>query len=200
MVTKRAAAYLAGLEREAVLPVAEVAQIIEAAGVTPPATWLDFHDEFAGYCESLGGGEMAVWGLAFARERTLGGEPRTVLVTRDRNKAPEFIACADVHPSFDYLMGVDGHFIGSSFPAARFSVKVERNALMWEFGRAGPVQRMYDLDGVSVLELREQLVGELSAFLVPEASDSYARYYASPDKVLLESLVNTTVKLLVRRS
>jgi hypothetical protein len=187
----RAQQYLASLQRDEPLPLADVVALLDAASVPAHPAWLAFHDEFAGYWEDLGG-ELANWGLAFAARRE-------VYVTNDRHGVPQWISCAEVHPSFDYLLGADGHYSGESFPADSFGVKVERNALMWELGhRGGRVRRAYELDGVSVLHLRDRLVEEMGAFLVPEASDNQARYYASDDRILLVSLRNNTVKLAIR--
>ena len=71
---------------------------------------------------------------------------------------------------------------------------------MWEFVKAGPVQRLYEIDGVPLPKLRQPLLDELAAWRVPEASDKIADYYASPTKLLLVSLENATLKLLVRKA
>lgn len=197
MLSPRAQKYLAQLHRDEPVPVAKVEQIIIAQGYPAYPAWLAFHDQFAGYHESIGSGNLAIWGLAFAKPRKSGGDAYKVYVTMHKG-APAFIACADVHPSFDYMLMPDGEYNGPPFPSENFSIKVERNALLWEFSSAGPVQRLYDVDGVQLVDLRQQLLDELRPHLVPEASDKFANYYASPTKVLLESLENTTLKLLVR--
>jgi len=91
---------------------------------------------------------VAIWGLAFPTAGKFGGDPYTVYVNV-RKGVPDFIAGADVHPSFDYLLTPEGEFIGPPFPSESFDIKVERNALLWEFSCAGPAQRTYDVDGVS---------------------------------------------------
>ena len=116
---------------------------------------------------------MAIWGLAFPTAGKFGGDPYTVYVNV-RKGVPDFIAGADVHPSFDYLLTPEGEFIGPPFPSESFDIKVERNALLWEFSCAGPAQRTYDVDGVSIFELRPQLLEEMTSHLVAEASDKFA--------------------------
>jgi hypothetical protein len=197
MLSQRAQKYLAQLHRDEPLPVAKVEQIIIAQGYPAHPAWLAFHEQFAGYHENIGSGNTAIWGLAFPTPRKSGGDAYKVYVNLHLG-VPFFIACADVHPSFDYNLMPDGEFIGPPFPSENFSIKVERNTLLWEFSSAGPVQRVYDVDGVSLFDLRQQLLDELRGYLVPEASDKFANYYASPTKVLLESLENNTLKLLVR--
>jgi hypothetical protein len=196
MGSQRARSFLASLRREDALSVGEVQELFAAQGIPAEPAWLAFHGEYAGYVQIVAGGP-APWGLAFPNERLQGGEPRTIIAMRYKGVV-EHVQCADIHPDFDYLLGRDGRFIGDPFPSDSFGVKVERDALMWEFVNAGPAQREYSLGGVSVLDLRDALVAELRDYLVPEASDSHARYYCSPDKLLLESLENTTVKLVVR--
>src|SRR4051794_29700911 len=97
MLTARAQGYLTTLFREAALPTAEVARLIEAEGVTPVQAWLDFHESYAGYWEDLGSGDVAVWGLARATEGIFCA-PRSVGIYRTKG-AVRGIACADVHPS-----------------------------------------------------------------------------------------------------
>ena len=111
---------------------------------------------------------------------------------------PIFIACADVHPSFGYNLTPVGKFVGPPFPCASFAIKVERNALMQEFSKAGPVQRVYNLNDAPIIKQRKELLEELRPFHVPEASDKFANYYMSPDKLLLEALEVDTLKLLIR--
>jgi hypothetical protein len=200
MLSQRAQDYLAQLRRDDFLPVVEVERLIVAAGFAAVPAWLAFHEEFAGYREPIGAGDVAIWGLAFQEPGVAGGEPRTVYVNTDRDGAPVFIACADVHPSFDYNLLCDGAFVGPPFPSETFGVKVERNALLWGFSSSGPCRRVYKMNGVPITRLRDQLLEELTPHLVPEASDRFARYYASGDKVLLEAVEQDTLKLVVRPS
>ncbi len=197
MLSQRARNYLAQLRREDPVPVAMVEPILVAQGYPVYPAWLAFHEQFAGYVESLGEDSAVIWGLVFA-QRKHGGEPYRVYVNLDPKGVPVFISCADAHPSFDYNLLPDGEFIGAPYPSENFSIKVERNALLWEFSSAGPARRTYKIDGVSINTLRQQLLAELAPYFVPEASDKFARYYASPDKVLLEALENDGLKLLAR--
>jgi|GEM_PF-2117210 len=198
-LSRRAQDYLAILHREEPVPVAAVAQLLAAENVPAHPAWLSFHEQFAGYVEDIGSGDFAVWGLAFGSARKSGGDALTVFVNRFKGTLVS-ISCADVHPSWDYNLTPEGKFIGPPFPSGNFTVKVERNALMWEFVKAGPVQRLYEINGVSLNAHRKQLLEELAAYRMPEASDRIANYYASPTKLLLESLENATLKLLVRKA
>lgn len=198
-LSRRAQDYLATLNREEPVPVASVAQLLAAENVPAHPAWLSFHERFAGYVEDIGSGDLAVWGLAFGTAKEFGGDALTVSVNRHKGTVVS-ISCAAVHPSWDYQLTPEGKYIGPPFSSESFTVKVERNALMWEFVKAGPVQRLYEINGVSLKDLRKPLVEELAAYRVPEASDRIANYYAGPTRLLLESLENSTLKLLVRKA
>lgn len=198
MLSRRALDYLATLRRDDAVPVAVVERTLVERGFEPYPAWLEFHEQFAGYWEPIGGDNVAIWGLMLSQVSGLYNEPNQIYVTLDGKGQPAFIACADVHPSFDYNLTPAGKFIGPPFPSLPFSVKVERNGLMWEFTSAGPVKRAYKLGDTPITKLRDQLLAELQPFHVPEASDKFANYYMSPDKLLLEALEVDTLKLLVR--
>jgi len=197
-LSRRAQEYLATLKRQEPVPIEKVEQLLAAKNLPAHPAWLEFHRQFAGYVEDIGSGDLAVWGLAFAAPGKF-MDANAVFANFHKGEAWS-ITCADVHPSWDYNLTPDGKFVGPPFPSDSFTVKVERNALMWEFVKAGPVERLYDINKVSILELRKELVGEVAAYRIPEASDKIANYYCSPTKLLLESLENNTLKLLVRKS
>jgi hypothetical protein len=197
MLTRRALDYLATLQRDDPVPVSMVERMLIERGFEPYPAWLEFHAQFAGYWEPVGG-SVAIWGLVLSNVSGQYNEPFQLYVTLDAKGKPSWVSCADVHPSFDYRLLTDGTFIGPPWLSASFAVKVERNALMWEFVKAGPARRVYDIDDVPITDLRESLLAELRPFHMPEASDQFANYYMSPDKLLLESLENDGLKLLIR--
>ncbi|MBM4362444.1 MAG: hypothetical protein FJ104_07165 [Deltaproteobacteria bacterium] len=197
MLSQRARSYLATLRRDPAVPLARVERALLDRGLAPYPAWLEFHEQYAGYWEDLGGGSVAVWGLMHEQVTGVFVEPSQLYVTADK-LGPIYIACADTHPSFGYNITPEGKFVGPPFPCASFGIKVERNALMWEFATSGAAQRAYDLDGVPIIEQREALLERLRPFHAPEASDRFANYYSSPDLLLLEALEVPTLKLLIR--
>lgn len=174
---------LATYSREDPVPVPLLLELFHGAGVAPSEAWIEFHRAFAGYWEPLGGGEVAVWGLAVERGTGLYFQPRTLSFGRrsDADGQPDRVFCADVHPSHDYYLKRDGEFVGLPFRSQSFWTKVERDAIEWsvmaERGRATSVRT----ERGSV----PQLHGET---LVVEASDAFARYYLSPSSLVLEVL------------
>jgi hypothetical protein len=198
-LSKRAQDFLASLRRDDPVPVEDVVKLLAAEGIGPVPAWIEFHQRYAGYWEDIGAGDFAIWGLAHKQVQADYSVPNSIYATKTSAGEPVSISCADVHPSWDYLLQADGVFIGPPFSCQTFDVKVERNALMWEFTHAGPVERIWKIDGVRVEDCRDKLVAELERFLVPEATDKFARYYYSPDKLMLVSLKNTAIKLVVRK-
>jgi hypothetical protein len=198
-LSQRAQDFLASLRRDDPVPVEQVVKLLAEQGIDPIPAWIEFHERYAGYWEDIGSDDFAVWGLAHKQVQGVASTPNSVYVDKTTDGRPVTIMCADVHPSWDYLLTPKGEFIGPPFRCETFDVKVERNALMWEFTHAGPVERIWDIDGVRVEDCRDKLVAEVEGFLVPEASDKFARYYYSPDKLMLESLRNAAIKLVVRK-
>ena len=198
-LSQRAQDFLASLRRDEPVPIETVVELLAKHGLDPIPAWLEFHERYAGYWEDIGAGDFAIWGLAHATVQGGHNNPNEIYVNKTSYGEAVTILCADVHPSWDYLLKPTGEFIGPPFRCATFDVKVERNALMMEFTKAGPVERIWKIDDVRVENCRKQLVDELQGFLVPEASDKFARYYLSPDKLMLESLHNEAIKLVVRK-
>jgi hypothetical protein len=195
MLSQRAQRYLATLQRETPIPTSDVERMLLEQGVPAFDAWLSFHDEFAGYWEDLGGGDLSVWGLA--REKGGWVRPRSVDVTPRRDGSPLYVWCADTHPSHDYKLMTDGVFLGPPYRSHSFSVKVERNSLSWDFARGGPASFAYNGNQVPAQD-RAQLLADMAPYLVAEASDEFARYYSSQDKLLCEELTQGSLRLLER--
>lgn len=184
MLTERATTYLASLQREEPMPTNAVERLIDGEGVEAPLHWLSFHDQFAGYWEDLGFGDVAIWGLARLAEG-IWCSPRSVGIYK-RNGRVRGIACADVHPSHGYEMKLGGEVQTPYFTAASFAVRVERLAAWHAFSLGGASRRVLGSEEFSA-EKREEILKELSEGLLSEASDEYARYYLSPLAIVFEA-------------
>jgi hypothetical protein len=173
LLSKRAQSYLGTLVRIQPVPLGDVKKILRDSSYPCFDPWLEFHERYAGYVEPLGL-DTAVWGLVHEEARWIGD--RRVRVDRDAHEDQWFVACAEVHPSYNYLLDNRGEFLGVL--AESFEIKVERNAVEWEFlsqGRGVAVPQS-DLGDMSFIKrLRE----ELRPHFVYEASDCYLRYYMS---------------------
>jgi hypothetical protein len=168
------------LERRPFVPTRKVEEIIRNQGRPCYPQWLDFHERFAGYVETIGR-DVAVWGLIHENPQWL--RPMTADIDREPLQETWYITCADVHPSYDYRLDDKGEFLG--YPAESFDKHVERMAVGWEFKRDRRIE-VIDID-----ELRSQAFlglfhSTVKPALVPEASDRYLTYYMDDHYLVVE--------------
>jgi hypothetical protein len=167
--SERAERYLKTLERRSAVSTAEVEAILARQDVAPFAPWLEFHERYGGYVERIGS-DIAVWGIVHAHPAWLA--PLAAEVSHEASDGRWYAACADVHPSYPYLLSDLGEF--QEGPARSFDVHVERLALRWWFAtQAGPPPRLqFNVKAARLLERIEQ-----EAHPVEEASDEFMRHY-----------------------
>ena len=175
MLTERASWLLSTLERRPAIPTREVEAIVRGQGAPCPEVWLAFHDRFTGYVEIFGR-DSAVWGLAHEESCWLG--PRGIHVEQDDERENRWaILCADVHPTYGYMLDDEGGFVGHGQHES-FEVHVEQLAALRAFGADGDVRRL--LDEIAVPGARESVLAEVQPFAIAEASDRYTRCFLSP--------------------
>jgi hypothetical protein len=185
-LTKRAQTWLSTLDRETPVATTLVEQWIRDVGGTPHRAWLDFHERFAGYVEELAPGELAIWGLARAKDAeppSMWRKPETVFVVLP-SAGDERISCADAHPVHEYELRANGTFMGAGGPCPTFDMKVERQALSHAFSQAGtPRQTLVTKSGD--LPEHQKLLQDMAPFLVPEASTPRAQYFLAPRRFVI---------------
>ena len=181
MLSTHAKKFLSTLKRHRSIPTKEVEIIIKNGEYPCFTSWLDFHEQYAGYVEIFGQ-DRAVWGLA--HEKPVWLPSREVEIDQELNTDIWYITCADVHPSYTYQLDNKGNFLG--FDAESFDINVERKALVWFFYNAGKSKVLY---GEELIEsnLREIFVSQIKPDLVPEASDRFFRYYMNDKYLLVEN-------------
>ncbi|MCL2779780.1 MAG: hypothetical protein FWD73_17445 [Polyangiaceae bacterium] len=184
MLTTRASNYLKTLKRRPSIPVKEVETIIRNQGFPVFDSWLDFHERYAGYEDTIGR-DLAIWGLVHEDPYWLA--PREADIDRELYEETWYITCADVHPSYTYRLTNTGEFLGA--PAQSFDTNVERLALGWEFFQTvgGRAMTMTELRAP---EFRDIFLNHIKPFLVAEASDNFIRYYMN-DTYLISEIVET---------
>ena len=180
-LSRRAEKYLGTLKRVTPVPTSTVKEALIRAGAPVHEAWVEFHERYAGYIEPLGN-ERAVYGLVHVDSEWL--PPGEVSYEADGDE--DFIACAEVHPSFDYTLRGDGEFlgIGGGGPCSSFNIKVEQAAL---------IQRMM-ADGARLVTNFESRSRAFRAAVdaacqsEPDAvaSDNYTRVYATPRILVFE--------------
>ena len=179
MLTERAKSYLNTLERIRPVPAREVEKVLRDQGAPCFQPWLDFHESYSGYVEPLGL-DTAIWGIVHEKSHWIG--PGGAEVDRELHEEVWYVTCAEVHPSYSYLLDDNGKFLGD--PAESFDIKVERNALHWEFfPREGAGRVEHDVKDAELIEhLRRD------SRLVAEASDRFSRFLKGDDFVAIEDL------------
>ena len=178
MLTERAKSYLSTLKRIPPVPSAQVEKVLLDQGSPCFQPWLDFHERYAGYVEPLGL-DTAIWGIV--HEKSYWIAPGRAEVDRETHEDVWYVTCAEVHPSYNYLLDDKGEFLGR--PAESFDIKVERNALHWEYfcqGEAGHIEHhVKDAALIARLLQRSQPIAE--------ASDRHFTYFRCDDFVAIQN-------------
>jgi|SRR5690554_3035512 len=178
MLTDRARKYLATLKREPFVPTKQVERIFIDSECPFFENWLEFHEKYAGYVEVLGN-DTATWGLVHREPGWLA--PMGIEVDYDKKEDGYDIVCADVHPSYNYVLTNRGEFLG--FPSESFDIYVERKSIGREFSLDGKV---IDFNKGGVDEEKVSRVLRDSNF-IPEASDKFSSYYLYENILLIKS-------------
>lgn len=189
MLTDKAKKYLSTLERRPFVPTEDVEKIILDSGYPCFPKWLDFHEKYAGYVELLGK-DKAVWGLAHQSPTWLGS--LAVEVSYDKKENSYDIVCADVHPSYNYVICESGEFMG--FRSESFDIYVERKAVGYDFSFG------FDVKSVSGSELSEDVIDRVMGAenILIEASDAFSEYYFRDEFLLVKSLGDYSVRGWIR--
>jgi hypothetical protein len=188
-LTPRAQKFLTKLRRLPAVPVSDVVAALERAGAPAYPAWLDFHERYAGYVESLGR-ESAIWGLVHRDSHWIA--PGEVDVMRDDAEDGDgqlMVMCAEAHGSFYYRLYEDGHFssYGGGGPCESFDVKVEQNAIFSET-RSDGRNWEWELELMRVPPGGMGPIAEaLGARRVDEASDKFFSVWVGPEVIWIAS-------------
>lgn len=199
MLTERANNYLSSLERRPAQPPRLLEQSLFEQGAPCFDSWLAFQEFYAGYVEPLGGGDFAIWGIVHETPHWL--DPLRVRIDREVREPVWYVTCADVHPSYVYRLDQAGAFFTP--PTASFEVKVEQNALIWEFFQSGKARRAQQKelrDAQFLASLRQELASMRNLQLVIEASDDNTRFYASKTLLVREDARLGSIRETWRRA
>lgn len=184
MLTNRGEKYLATLERVSSVPTREVERILADNEYPCLQEWLDFHERFSGYVESFGQ-DRAVWGLA--HESPLWMDAFSVELEYDKRDGVFEIACADVHPSYNYFLRDSGEFLG--FPSESFEIYVERKSVGYFFSKEGRVKpvRESDIEG----DVLRKILNEEN--VVVEATDKFFVYYMNDSFLCVRNVETSSI-------
>lgn len=180
-LSSRAVGLLSTLERRPFITTRKVEDILRNQGGPCYPKWLDFHERFAGYVDSIGR-DAAIWGLIHVIPQWLA--PMKADIDREPLQETWYITCADVHPSYDYRLDDKGEFVGNS--AQSFEKHVERIAVGWGFGR-GRRTELIDSEELRSQAFLSLFHNTLKSAVVPEASDRYSTYYMDDRYLVVEN-------------
>lgn len=182
MSSARARDWLSKLERRRAPSVEKAREALKRAGAEPFEAWLSFHERYAGYVEPIGQ-ELAVWGLVHDSPAWL--KKDAVEVEHVAAEKLWLVACADVHPSYEYRLDQSGALLEG--PASNFDVHVERLALRSWFCTSGQAPTL--AYNVKKPKLVERIRAETE--LVPEASDAHFEYHLSATTLAIYEIART---------
>jgi hypothetical protein len=156
---------------------------LEAAGVLPTEPLLDFHRVFAGYTVDAYGDE-GVLGLIH-REVCVQSSVRPMEVAAYRGEDGAWVACADLHASYEMFLAEDGTFIANGPVASNYFVYTEQCAFAWDFASRRPVRAIMLSHYHADEEIRGVLVPRLASHRVAELSDAVSQVYATADALVI---------------
>ena len=179
-LSQRAQSYLNTLERRSSVPTETVKQALIDNGYPANEKWLDFHERYAGYCQSFGH-DGATWGLVHADTRysLIDGRPLSVEAYKDESDGLWHAAAADCHPSYDFTIDERGHC--PELCVSSFNVHLEQSAIYREFMTQGEKpKQLWSHD-----EITQIMTQTTDAIPQKLASDEYRQWWLG-EKILAE--------------
>jgi hypothetical protein len=176
--------YLASLPREKPVSCERVQQEIEKLDAPLFEIWLQFHQNYAGYVETIGN-DYACWGLMHddLRFSPPGMKPNSIDAHYDHHDTVWRIRCADAHPSYNFELDQHGELLNG--PASSFDLYVEQSALYRHFCTSGdqPKSQFRFAQDDIARELEDN-----GAELIENASDQYQEYWIGKNILAVRDL------------
>jgi len=151
---------------------------LEEAGVPVTQPVLDFHQTFAGFRTDVWGDtgplgiiHREVQKCSWFEPMKVGGYLKTDL-GEDRS-----LACADIHISWEMMIGLDGTFYCNGPASTSYFHWTEQGAFFWEFTQ-NLRARTFIPEGCAD-ELAETFLPRLTAHRIDALSDDYSQVYAT---------------------
>src|SRR5262249_36054319 len=133
VLSDRAQRYLQTLERRPhVTDMKLVRAAIKAAGLPVTQAVLDFHRTFAGYVVDVWGEEGPL-GIIHPKVEACESWCESMEVGGYLEDDEPMLACADIHMSWEMMIGLDGTFYCNGPESSSYFLWTEQNAYLWEF-------------------------------------------------------------------
>jgi hypothetical protein len=149
--------------------------------VTDPV--LDFHRTFAGYVTDVWGDE----GVLGIIHREVGGQSwyTPMAVGGYLTGRKPLLACAEIHMSWEMMIGLDGTFYCNGPEASSYFMWTERSAFLQEFSQARKWEHVPLWLRGNVNELNTVLLPRLKGTRIDELSDRFAQVFVTDDLVVI---------------
>jgi hypothetical protein len=96
-----------------------------------------------------------------------------------------FVACADMHMSYEMFLLPDGTFDSNGRVASSYFMYMEQLAFAWEFAQRGPVRAVPLNERRAVESIKGVLVPRFSSYRIGDLSDSISHVFATDNTVLI---------------
>ncbi|MFZ5895126.1 MAG: hypothetical protein ACOY0T_28965 [Myxococcota bacterium] len=166
MLTQRAQQYLATLKRGPSVPLEDIKRWFAESGQPCFDVWLDFHERYAGLEEPSTG-----YALGLAQPVDASNPAHAPRIECSESGQRCVILIAAVEDFEELKLDWRGKVTINAERAETFDLKVERDALRWEFQQSGRTVRLTDDD------FCQSLLPQLENDWVAEASDEYVHCY-----------------------
>jgi hypothetical protein len=155
------------------------------AGVPVTDPLLDFHREFAGHIVEVGFDE-GVLGIIH-REVCVQSLVRPMKVGGYLPdwKGRWYVACADLHASYEMFLEPDGTFHSSGAVASSYFAYTEQLAFAWEFAQRHPMKEI-PLEGQRAdAALRQVIAPRFAGERVEDLSDTFSQVFFTDEAILI---------------
>ncbi len=149
---------------------------IKEAGLPVTKPVLEFHRTFAGYLTDVWG-ERGPLGIIHPEVVAIESwyEPMKVGGYLTGEKA--LLACADIHISWEMMIGLDGTFYCNGPESSSYFLWTEQSAFMWEFSMTRSWRRLLLADDPR--EVTAVLLPRLASYRINALSDDFGQMYGT---------------------
>jgi hypothetical protein len=149
---------------------------IEEAGLPVTEPVLDFHHTFAGYLTDVWG-ERGPLGIIHPKIVAIESWSEPMKIGGYLRGKKPLLACADIHMSWEMMIGLDGTFYCNGPESSSYFMWTEQAAFMWEFSRMHRWRRLrMPLNAKKVTTV---LAARVASFRINALCDDYGQAYGT---------------------
>jgi hypothetical protein len=153
-----------------------VRSAIKAAGLPVTQAVLHFHRTFAGYVVEVWSEEGPL-GIIHPKVEACESWCKPMKVGGYLEDEEPMLACADVHMSWEMMIGLDGTFYCNGPESSSYFLWTEQNAYLWDFWTTRPCEQL-SLPG-DPTKVAAALASTLARYRIDALSDEYGQVYGT---------------------